>query len=138
MFKKFFLIVVFILFTSLSYADIELEDHFTYFITSNEQLTLQWNTESGAEGYQVRLFHVERDVVSVLTNDITTGNQLVFSVPRTGHYIVEIRSCAGGYTDTTCSPWIRTTNSQRAIVNNQPRSWWVYGHVQPPGPPIID
>jgi len=113
-------------------AAFEAKDFVTYFGTTDESITVSWDENSPApERYEVVLYHVERRTdgpsVSVVLPPI------VLRLPRTGHYIAKIRACDGE----DYSEWAESIDPAIAVVDGQPRGWWIYGHVAPPGTPII-
>ena len=135
-FKKILLIVVlmsffvgFLVRPSFSWETIDYVTHYGY---TSETLTFMWDAGVGATSYEYRLYHVERKVYGDVVE--TTALQAEVQLPRTGHYIVEVRS----KNERGCSVWVQSTDAEKSTVDGQPRAWWVYGCVKPPGPIIIN
>lgn len=103
-----------------------LQDHALYTGYTSETVTMYWDACPDALSYEVRVKSFERDEY-VITG--STGNtSITFSLPRTGHYIPEIRAVYGvdDYSD-----WAVTTNPTYATVGGQAKGWWIYGSVEP-------
>jgi hypothetical protein len=113
-------------------GDFVKKDLVTYFGTTDKSLTCRWDTiEAYIDEFELRLFHVERDVETPIANGKTSQNELTFKLPRTGHFIVKVRACERDYT--FCSDWSESIDPEVATVDGEPRGWWVYGHVAAPG-----
>jgi len=105
-------------------------DYVTYYMTTDQMVTAAWDASEGAEKYEIRLYCHERN--EHLPIGETTECQITFQLPRSGHYIAQVRAlCTGGGSD-----WAESTNIEHAAVNGQPRAWWLYGYLDPPGPII--
>ena len=133
MLKKFLLIIILsiALFATPAFPW-ETLDYVTHYGYTSETLRVRWNAGDGATSYEYRLYHVERKVYGDVVE--TTALQAAVQRPRTGPYIVEVRSKnEHGY-----SVWIQSTDVEKSTVGGQPRAWWVYGCVAPPGPITIE
>lgn len=118
-------------FISLSNAAWEMRDIACYLCTTDSTLTVSWLATPGADEYEFRLKHFERNVYVDIGS--TTDTQYVFTLPRSGHWIVELR----GINTTNEGPWSVTTDPQYGVVNGQARGWWLYGYLAPVGPITI-
>jgi len=136
---KYITILVFLIFSlaTNAFAEWEKKDYVTYFGTTDQTITCAWDAVENAEGYQVELYHVERDSITRVASEGLTDTQIVLSLPRSGHFVPRIRACADYPACETYSEWSESTNSEVASVDGQPRAWWIYGYVAPPGPIII-
>lgn len=109
-------------------------DSAEYLATTDEWITFAWDDPSGiADSFDVRLYHVERTSYTDLGK--TTEKKKVFRLPRSGHFVPEVRSCKGA----TCSEWSRSTELKFSpSINGQVRAWRLYGYPAPPGQPTIN
>jgi len=114
----------------------ESKDLVTYFGTSDKEITIAWDAVENADYYELKLFSIERNVESVVANNISQ-TQLKIFLPRSGLFIVRARACSNSV-GFTCSEWSTSDNQTFATVDGQPKGWWVYGYLAPPGPIIID
>ena len=130
-----FIMIVFLMFFSYSVAfSWEKKDYVTYFDTTDNPVTCAWSAVEGAAGYQVQLLHVERDSTTIVSREALTDRRDTFLLQRSGHFIVKVRACK--YDFNTCevhSEWTESINSERSRVDDQPRAWWLYGYIAPPG-----
>lgn len=109
-------------------------DYYTYYGTTDQTITFAWDpptTGGAATSYDWRVLHVERNTYILQGN--STVREVTIQLPRTGHYIIEIRAKNSAGT----SQWIKSTDSSYSTVGGQPKAWWIYGHVAGPGPIII-
>jgi hypothetical protein len=108
------------------------KDLVTYFGTTDKSLTCAWDQlEPDVNEFELRLFHVERNVETAVANGKTSQRELTFKLPRSGHFIVKVRACERNYA--VCSDWSESVNPEVASVDGESRGWWVYGHVAAPG-----
>ena len=107
----------------------------TYYGTSDNYLTLSWEAGDGAESYEIRARNVERDVYVFLGK--TENLSLKFLIPKTGHYIIELRSVKNCSGELLYSDWIVSTDPTHFIVNGENKGWWIYGYPAPVGELII-
>lgn len=122
-----------LLFTQAVYAG-TLLDCAVWMVTTDETVNFGWSDPSGvAESFDVRLLHVERNSYTELGS--TAEKVWSFKLPRSGHFVAEVRSCKGA----TCSVWSRSDNLEFSpTVNGVVRAWCIYGYPAPPGQPVID
>jgi len=118
-------------FISLSNAAWEMKDLACYFYTTDSSITAAWAVAPGVDEYELRLKHYERDVYVDLGS--TTDTQYTFSLPRSGHWTLEIR----GTNSYKQGPWTPATDPIYGTVDGQPRGWWIYGYLAPVGPITI-
>lgn len=128
-----FLLFIFI---TPSNAAWEKKDVVTYFGTTDQTVTVMWDPVDNATYYEVELHHVERDSITRVGSDTLVDNNITFSLPRSGHFVPRVRACSDSID--SCSDWTLSTNSERASVDDQPRAWWLYGYIAPPGQIIIN
>jgi len=107
-----------------------------YFGTTDKPLKVAWNTEPNADEFAFNLYHYESQ--EEVARGRTPNDNVVFMLPRTGHY--HVRVCSIAHTndpidESLCSLSIDPT---KATVNGQPMGWWVYGNVGAPGPIIFE
>ena len=125
MVRRAIIIVLVLCSAAFSYEGL---DHFTYFGTTAESYTVAWGPGQGAEKYEIRLYHHEQK--AYVDQGTTAALEYTIQLPRSGHYTVQVRSLAQGKDP---SAWAESTDSTNALVDGKPRSWWLYGHVAPPG-----
>jgi len=112
------------------YSDSFIEkDYITYYGTTDNTITLQWEESIGAVKYEMKYLYVEHNTYSDIVE--TNNTQLTITLPRTGHYIFEIRAIDSS---DMISEWASS------IINEdtQTGSFWVYGYLAPPGDIIIN
>ena len=111
-------------------------DLVTFFGSTGQPIKVSWDhNEPLPDFYQVELYSVERKTGAVITPEGgVTENSFVFTLPRSGHYIAKVRACLGVCeSPPCCGDWSESTDPEVAIVNGQPRGWWLYGYVAPAG-----
>jgi len=123
------LVVLLLLPASLDAWDIK--DFNTVVDYTSQQLTLEWDVSNNATSYEVRLQHFERD--SFESTQIVTDPTITVQLPRTGHYIVHIRAINDNTGEQ--SAWSESIDPSRYSGTYEP--FWVYGHVEPVGPIVI-
>lgn len=108
-------------------------DSAEYLVTTVESITFEWDDPSNvADTFNVRLYNVERNSYTDLGS--TTQKTKTFKLPRSGHFVPEVRSCKGA----TCTVWSRSTElTFSPSINGQVRAWRLYGYPAPPGQPTI-
>jgi hypothetical protein len=131
------IVIFFLLMTSNVYAEWVKKDYVTYFGTTDQSITVKWDAVDNAQGYQLELYHVERDSITKVASEGLTTTQLELTLPRSGHFIPRVRACSDYPACETHSEWSESINSEVAIVDGEARSWWIYGYVAPPGQIII-
>ena len=132
--KKFSILILSfgILLASIAFAaDWEAKDLRTYFGYTSKQITIQWDGDVRSTSYEVRLLHVERNVYEPTLT--TTETELTFGLPRTGHYIIEVRAL----NEFGESIW-GTSEDPALFVDNQLEPFWIYGYPEPVGTIIIN
>ena len=138
--KKIFIfcILFLILIPTISFSKYEKKEHITYFGTTDKEFTVAWGSPvdtSNVTGFELKLYHVERETytsLGIVNKDIL---RYTTKLPRSGHYIVYIRSVnANAETeDKKYSSWVLSTDPTNSIVDGIKKSWWLYGHVPKPG-----
>lgn len=118
-------------FIGLANATWELKDYVTYMGYTNEAITVVWDASINTDRYDVRLLHVEKNVY--IDKGSTVQETMDIYLPKSGHFIVEIRS-ANALIE---GNWCQSTDITYATVNGNPAAWWIYGHVAPVGPITI-
>lgn len=108
---------------------------FEYIGTTNKKVTVSWQSVSNVNGYEVRLVNLDRNSEVMLSNGKVSTNSITFSLPKTGHYIVKVRSQRNNYTE--LSDWAYSNIPGDAIVDNETAGWCIYGTVAQPGTIII-
>jgi hypothetical protein len=122
--KKIFRLIVFLFLTTAVQAEeYDLYDYWSY---TGQTITSGWDAMPNAVEYQVELFHVEQVVPVALGR--TSSTQIQFTCPRSGHYLVRVKSIG----ESGESGWASSDDIKYATVNEVPRGWWVYCHVAPP------
>lgn len=130
-------ILTLLLTSSIAFAEWEKKDYVTYFGTTDKSITCAWDAVENAQGYQVELYHVERDSITRIASEGLTDTQIEINLPRSGHFVARIRACEDYPTCENYSEWSESINPEVATVDGEARGWWIYGHVAPPGPIII-
>jgi hypothetical protein len=114
-------------------AKAEVYSHNEHFFNTAEQIHATWDVATGAQSYELRLLHKRRAQyypVTDLDGD-DTDNHCYFTLPRSGHYYLEIRSVATVNGELLYSEWV---TSRDMFVTG----WWLYGYPAPPTNPIIE
>lgn len=127
--------VLLLLSVFVSSSDWSKSDIVTYYNTTDKPIKCAWDAVPEATGYEARLFHLERNVEVTLPNGKTTSTEIIFKLPRTGHFVFKVRACVNNYE--LCSDWCEASNPDCGLVDGQRRGWWIYGFVAPPGPITI-
>lgn len=109
-----------------------------YMATTAEWVTVAWDASKLDDAdctdctYEVRLYHVERKAYTDAGS--TTGLTKTFQLPKSGHYVVEVRGCRPGQ----CSEWATSVNDENSpYVNAKIRKWRIYGRPAAGGPITI-
>lgn len=107
----------------------------TYFGSTDHSVTVSWDANDPApDRYEVDLFNVERGTVEKAGTGTATITSITFKLPFSGHFIARVRACTGE----NCSDWTESTDSEKALVDGVHKGWWLYGHIAPAGPIIIN
>lgn len=134
---KKILFVLMLLYPSLCFAQISASgstkyDYVTYAGYTGSNSTCAWDIVSGAAFYQMRVKHFEQN--KYIDVGITPTLQFTYTPSKSGHYIIEVRSVHEDANHVlTYSAWAASTDSAYATVDGQPKGWWLYRYVQPPG-----
>jgi hypothetical protein len=105
-----------------------------YTATTAETITVAWSASvlsvDGADKactceYELRVYHAERKTYT--DGGKTTALTRAFKLPKTGHYVVEVRGCQGSGDGRLCSDWASSTNEDSAQVDGVKRRWRIYG-----------
>lgn len=122
-----------------------------YTATTAEIIKVAWDASKGTINgvdqvctdceYEVRVHHVERK--SHVDMGKTTGLEHGVKLPKTGHYVFEVRACrnepAGSDPARICSDWASSINEENSPkVGDQTKRWRVYGRPAPAGGIIIE
>ena len=141
---KSLLVGLLMLFPTLLFGG-EVYDVVTYWDFTEKYETVAWDpvqdnpdteeVESAAEYYNIKMLHIEQNVELARGRVDHPGTQAALVFPRSGHYKVMVNACNHDSEGVEqCSDWAESTNSQYATVDGQPKGWWVYRHISPPGP----
>lgn len=115
--------------------EIKNKDAYLYWGTTDKPLKVAWDAQEG-NAFVFNLYHYEHS--EEVARGSTELNEVTFMLPRTGHYHAKVCAIAdpGDEVDeVNCSLSIDATY---AVVDGQPRAWWVYGYVAAPGPIIFE
>ncbi len=90
--------------------------------------------------YEVRIYHVERKSY-IEVGKITALAQEI-KLPKTGHYVFEVRACrdeaAGSDPPRICSDWASSINEANSPkVGDETKKWRVYGRPAPAGDIVV-
>jgi|WetSurMetagenome_2_1015567.scaffolds.fasta_scaffold519107_2 hypothetical protein len=103
-----------------------------YTATTAETITAAWIASTiGSVActdceYELRLYHVERK--TYVDGGKTVSLTKAFTLPKTGHYVVEVRGCQGIGTSRLCSDWATSMNDTNSpMVDGTLKKWRVYG-----------
>ena len=131
--KAWMVLLTILLYCGIAFADPMIGvDNYTYFGTTAETITVKWETSAGATGYELRAYHHEQQIYIWVGS--TTNLEFTYQLPKSGHYTFMVRA-VGNLGEST---WSESTDPNVANVDGNPRAWWVYGHVAPPGPIVIE
>lgn len=128
-----FLVLITSLFLFVSSASaITLDfDGAEYTATTAESITAAWDASKLDDQpctdceYELRTYHVERKTYT--DSGRTTALQQAFKLPKSGHYVVEVRGCRGTGETRECSEWATSIQEQNAQVNGVKKRWRIYG-----------
>jgi hypothetical protein len=140
--KKLLIFVLFILFLlpinshALTADGFEGADHYTYYGTTADDITLAWDEPTGydvlKDDFEVVLYNPERNITIPLI--ITPELQVTFKTSKTGHWIVKLRTRKYDGTKYEYSVWAVSTDPTVAKVNDVPRGWWIFTWIASTGP----
>ena len=113
----------------------------TYFGTTDNPLTIKWDPaicpvecSPCTIGYEFEIFHIEQE--KTIKFGILTVSQYELQLPKSGHYIIKVRTINTSLLPTDvnyASVWTISTDSTRTRLNGQANGWWIYGYVAKPG-----
>lgn len=141
---KLFLISLVLLFSLNAYAltadGFEEKDLYLYYGTTADNITIGWdepldyNTET--DTYEMVIHNPERDIDVGMVVDLT-GTTFTIQCPKTGHWIVKVRT-KRVLEDSTIeySVWAESTDPVYAKVDGVARGWWIFTWIASTGPII--
>lgn len=109
---------------------------YEYYGTTNQKIRCSWTPTGTATAYEVRLYSIDRNSEVIISNGKVTVPTIVFTLPKTGHYSVKVRSCKADYSE--CSDWSTSTSSTDVTIGTDTSPWIIYGNVAGPGAIIIN
>jgi hypothetical protein len=141
---KLLLVGLFMLFPTLLFGG-EVYDYVTFWGYTEETIPIAWdgdpvNAIDEVTQHEVEMYHVEHKQVIASGKTTHPNQQMTLVFPRSGHYIVKVRSChdIGDPPVYDCSEWTESTNAERSTVwveasqTYESRAWWVYKLISPP------
>jgi hypothetical protein len=114
------------------------KDYYTWYGTTADNVTVSWDQPSDyktGDTFEIQLKNPERNI-TVNIPDATTFSK-IFKCPRTGHWIVYVRTKRIVSGQPQYSNWVNSTDPIIATVNGQPRAWWLFTWIAGTGP-IMD
>jgi len=124
------LLILLLLYSSVN--AFESKDYVTFFGRTDQHVTISWNQVSSATMYEVRAYHNEQEIYFWVGS--TTNPEIIYQLPKSGHYTFMVRAVG----DTWETTWCTSIDPVCATVDGNPRAWWAYGYVAPPGPIVIE
>ena len=118
-----------------------------YTATTAETITAGWKAsvvrDAGVDSacsdceYELRVYHVERKTYTDAGK--TTALKRTFKLPKTGHYVIEVRGCRGKDAFRECSDWATSINLEdQPQVNGVTKRWRIYGRPASTGAITIE
>lgn len=108
-----------------------------YVVTTGEQFTIAWNDESQppASYYEIRATHEDKTGI-VVNVGRSTVKQCIMSLPQSGHWRLEVRSCRS---ETECSEWSSSTAKGVKSVDGvtSTMNWRMFVKPATPGPIVV-
>ena len=87
--------------------------------------------------YELRIYHVERKTYTDAGK--TKALKQTFKLPKTGHYVIEVRGCRGKDAFRECSDWATSINLEdQPQVNGVTKRWRIYGRPASTGAITIE
>ena len=87
--------------------------------------------------YELRIYHVERKTYTDAGK--TKALKQTFKLPKTGHYVIEVRGCRGKDAFRECSDWATSINLEdQPQVNGVTKRWRIYGRPASSGAITIE
>jgi hypothetical protein len=104
-------------------------------MTTDETVNVAWDAspDDRVTFYDWNIYSVERKTIAL--SGETEQTQVSFKIPKTGHYIFNVRSGAVLYGQKKYSEFIDSTQSEN-VNENVP--FWIYGYVAPPSNVVIE
>jgi hypothetical protein len=119
--------------TAASALALTLHQAWTYSGYTGEAVTIAWQPDETADHYELQLYH--EDHHQVAANVEAPGTQATITMPRSGHYLVRLRSVdAAG----AASTWHESTHPADARVDGAARGWQLFAWPAPAGEAEID
>ena len=114
-----------LIFGVLAARGADVYEYTTHYGFTNDTWTVAWDPVATATEYEYRVFNFERKVYMVIGR--TSQTQVTVNLPKTGHWVFEVRSFDGTlYSET----WASSIDDNYA----SPKSWWIFTWLAPPGP----
>lgn len=106
-------------------------DRYLYWGFVEDTFTAAWDyvPEPDLDRYDIQVYNKEKDEIVIIGSTTPPTAEVTVVFPRSGHYEVQIRACS----TTECGPWYSSTGPNGTVGGN-PRPWWVYRQISPPGP----
>lgn len=145
---RFFVALISFLVLATPAAAITLDfDGAEYTATTAETIQAAWTasvlTENGVSKacqdceYELRIYHVERKTYTDAGK--TKALKQTFKLPKTGHYVIEVRGCRGKDAFRECSDWATSINLEdQPQVNGVTKRWRIYGRPASSGAITIE
>lgn len=98
--------------------------HNLYFVEMGKDITIEWeHARSPDDVYELRGYHVEGDKNYTITDTdgLLTNLEAKFTSPRTGHILIELRSC--NLNTLVCGEW---TNATETSIPDEPIGWYLF------------
>jgi hypothetical protein len=129
---RFFVLITTFLAVSPAFAITLDFDGAEYTATTAETITASWTASMIDSAacmdceYELRVYHMERKTYTDAGKTTALTNS--FKLPKTGHYVVEVRGCYGTGEGRICSDWASSINeANKPEVNGQLKKWRIYG-----------
>ena len=112
--------------SNLALAGDKPEIHFAnklYFIEMGKDITITWDHVWNNDSYDLRAFHVEGDKYYNITDTdgLLSNKEAKFTCPRTGHLLIELRSC--NLDSGVCSEWTKALDTN---IVDEPIGWYLF------------
>ena len=113
-----------------------LTDHATYWLSTDEPITVQWDPVENADSYDVIMVWVRGDTAVQVYNiaeDITNTEFTINTAPKTATFVVGVRAS----NESGDSEYSYSDDPSVASVDGESRSWVLRYYMPSPGPIII-
>lgn len=104
----------------------------TYWAGTGEKLTVAWDPVNSATAYVYRVKSLERDSyidIDGAKEVRTTETSFAVIIPFGGHFVPEVKAVDDA---DHSSSWAVADRAENAVVDGEPRGWWIYGAIKPP------